>query len=160
MRKARFLPQLYSRLTIFPITHTDALPHWRLFMLNPVHLMKTKSIIISGALLLATASFSFAQNTTGDKPAGGNQAGQPPGQSGGNPDNQRRPHHNPLLDLFDTNHDGVIDADEIANASAVLKALDKNGDGKLTGDEMRPPKGPNDKKCENGPPPPPPDDTK
>ena len=129
-------------------------------MLNPVPLMKTKSIIISGALLLATASFSFAQNTTGEKPAGGNQTSQPPGQSGGNQDNQRRPHHNPLLDLFDTNHDGVIDADEIVNASAVLKALDKNGDGKLTGDELRPPKGPTDKKCENGPPPPPPDDAK
>jgi hypothetical protein len=40
---------------------------------------------------------------------------------------------------LDTNHDGVIDEAEIANASAALKALDKNGDGKLTPDELIPP---------------------
>ncbi|HTI73112.1 MAG TPA: phospholipid-binding protein, partial [Candidatus Limnocylindria bacterium] len=41
---------------------------------------------------------------------------------------------------LDLNHDGVIDADEIAQASASLKKLDKNGDGKLTPDELRPPR--------------------
>ena len=41
---------------------------------------------------------------------------------------------------LDANHDGVIDADEIANASAALRKLDKNGDGKLTMDELRPPR--------------------
>ena len=41
---------------------------------------------------------------------------------------------------LDANHDGVIDANEIANASAALKTLDKNGDGKLTPDELRPPR--------------------
>ena len=35
---------------------------------------------------------------------------------------------------LDANHDGVISADEIANAPAVLKTLDKNGDGQLTFD--------------------------
>jgi Ca2+-binding EF-hand superfamily protein len=40
---------------------------------------------------------------------------------------------------LDTNHDGVIDEAEIANASAALRALDKNGDGKLTPDELIPP---------------------
>jgi hypothetical protein len=47
----------------------------------------------------------------------------------------------PLLGALDANHDGVIDADEIKNASAVLLKLDKNGDGKLTRDEFigRPP---------------------
>jgi len=39
---------------------------------------------------------------------------------------------------LDVNQDGVIDADEIANAPAALKTLDKNGDGKLTQDELRP----------------------
>ena len=38
----------------------------------------------------------------------------------------------------DVNQDGVIDADEIANAPAALKTLDKNGDGKLTQDELHP----------------------
>jgi|GEM_PF-1960780 len=47
--------------------------------------------------------------------------------------------------LFDTNHDGVLSADEIANAPAVLLTLDKNDDGELTPDELRRP----------GPPPPP-----
>ena len=37
---------------------------------------------------------------------------------------------------------GSIDATEIANAAVALKTLDKNGDGKLTGDEIRPPRGP------------------
>ena len=34
----------------------------------------------------------------------------------------------------------MIDAEEIANASKALKTLDKNGDGKLTQDELRPPR--------------------
>jgi hypothetical protein len=40
-----------------------------------------------------------------------------------------------LIKALDANGDGVIDASEIANASAALKTLDKNGDGKLTRDE-------------------------
>ncbi len=40
----------------------------------------------------------------------------------------------------------MIDADEIANAPAALKALDKNGDGQLTADELRPPGGKKDGK--------------
>jgi len=32
----------------------------------------------------------------------------------------------------------VIDASELANAVAALKTLDKNNDGKLTQDELRP----------------------
>jgi Ca2+-binding EF-hand superfamily protein len=55
--------------------------------------------------------------------------------------NGRRPSPPSLLMLaLDVNHDGVIDADEITNASAALKTLDKNGDGKLTPDELRPPR--------------------
>ena len=44
----------------------------------------------------------------------------------------------PLMMALDANHDGVIDATEISNAPAALKTLDKNGDGKLTQDELRP----------------------
>jgi hypothetical protein len=44
------------------------------------------------------------------------------------------------MEALDANHDGEIDANEIANASAALKALDKNGDGKLTQDELHPPR--------------------
>src|SRR5258708_10572136 len=67
----------------------------------------------------------------------------PPGPGGPG----RNGHHPPapaIIRALDANHDGVIDAEEIANASAVLKSLDKNGDGVLTPDEFM------------GPPPPPP----
>jgi hypothetical protein len=42
----------------------------------------------------------------------------------------------PLMQLFDTDKNGEISADEIANAPNILKALDKNDDGKLTRDEL------------------------
>ena len=45
---------------------------------------------------------------------------------------------NPLFAALDTNGDGVIDAAEMANAPAALKKLDRNGDGQLTEDEVRP----------------------
>lgn len=44
----------------------------------------------------------------------------------------------PLLSAIDSDHDGVISASEIANASKALLTLDRNGDGKLTEEEMRP----------------------
>ncbi len=64
----------------------------------------------------------------------GNQAG-PGGQGMGG----RRPMIPPVIAALDANHDGVVDAEEIANAPAALKKLDKNGDGKLTMDELLPP---------------------
>ena len=44
----------------------------------------------------------------------------------------------PLLNAIDTNHDGMISADEIAASGKDLLFLDKNGDGEITSDEMRP----------------------
>jgi hypothetical protein len=44
----------------------------------------------------------------------------------------------PLMMALDVNHDGIIDSNEIANASSELKTLDKNGDGQLTPDELHP----------------------
>ena len=72
------------------------------------------------------------------RPAQGGEQGGPggPGQPGG-PGGQR-PMMSPIMGALDANHDGVIDEKEIANASAALKTLDKNGDGKLTSDEIRP----------------------
>jgi len=44
----------------------------------------------------------------------------------------------PVQAAMDVNSDGVISADEMAQAPAALRKLDKNGDGKLTEDEVRP----------------------
>ena len=57
----------------------------------------------------------------------------------------------PIPAALDVNQDGVIDAEEIANASAQLLTLDKNSDGQLSMDETRPPR-----PCGKGAPPPPP----
>lgn len=51
------------------------------------------------------------------------------------PRGQRPP---PLVAALDANHDGVIDSNEIATASAALKSLDQNGDGDLTREELLP----------------------
>jgi Ca2+-binding EF-hand superfamily protein len=40
---------------------------------------------------------------------------------------------------LDSNADGILDAKEIEAAPAALAKLDKNGDGKITADEVRPP---------------------
>ena len=92
--------------------------------------MKTKMTLTLVAALGALALTVTAQDDGGPPPGGG-QGG--PGMGG----------HRPLpaiVRALDANHDGVIDADEIANASAALKTLDKNGDGKLTPDEFMGPR--------------------
>ena len=72
-------------------------------------------------------------------PAANGKRGPRPGgpPPGAGPDGKDRPVP-PLINALDANHDGVIDATELANAPASLKALDKNGDGQLTQDEIRP----------------------
>jgi hypothetical protein len=73
----------------------------------------------------------------------GQQADQPPGPPDGGPGNGPDRPRRPLPPIFlalDTNGDGVISADEIANAAASLLKLDKNGDGQLTMDELMPPR--------------------
>lgn len=62
-----------------------------------------------------------------------------PRPEGQGPDGPRPPLP-PLIGALDANHDGVIDETEIANASVALKKLDKNNDGKLTMEELRPPR--------------------
>lgn len=44
----------------------------------------------------------------------------------------------PLLTALDTNHDGELSPEEIAAAATSLLALDKNGNGQIDADEMRP----------------------
>lgn len=44
----------------------------------------------------------------------------------------------PVIGVLDADKDGSISAKEISEASAALKKLDRNGDGNLTTDELRP----------------------
>ncbi len=50
----------------------------------------------------------------------------------------------PIFAALDTDHDGVLSANEIRDAAKSLKALDKNNDGQITADEARPASGPRD----------------
>jgi Ca2+-binding EF-hand superfamily protein len=63
----------------------------------------------------------------------GAQEGRPGGREG---DGGFR--MNPLFAALDTNGDGVIDDEELKNATAALKKLDRNNDGKITEEEARP----------------------
>ncbi len=94
--------------------------------------MKSTSIPFLSALAVGIISLSALAEDAGKKPEG---APGGPGGPGG-PGNRPVP---PIIAALDTNHDGIIDASEIANASKSLLTLDKNGDGKLTPDEYRPP---------------------
>jgi EF hand len=75
-----------------------------------------------------------------DRASATNQDGAmpPPGDGAPGQGHRHGPPMDPLFQALDTNHDGVISADEIANAPAALKTLDKNGDGQLTREELRP----------------------
>jgi hypothetical protein len=107
-------------------------------------IMKKNTLIALVAVIGAVSIAAIAQD------AGGPPQGEPGGPGIGGPGQGgrgmmgRRPMP-AIVNALDANHDGVIDADEIANAVAVLKKLDKNGDGKLTREEymgkppMRPP---------------------
>lgn len=90
--------------------------------------MKTKMKTLLALLALGATTLAVnAQNDNG--PRGGGDQNGPRGH---------RPPPLPVVQALDVNHDGVIDADEIANAPAELKTLDKNGDGVLTADEYLP----------------------
>jgi uncharacterized membrane protein YebE (DUF533 family) len=96
--------------------------------------MKMKNTIALALIALGTtALLASAQDNNHDAPPGSGPGG--PGGPGGH---HRRPPL-PIVTALDANHDGVIDADEIANASAALLTLDKNGDGLLTTNEYLPP---------------------
>ena len=100
------------------------------------------------ALTLGASVFtSLAQDADNRPPRGeGRPDGPPPGdfqrpaRGEGGPGGEFQRPRPPLIAALDANNDGVIDEKEMANAAIALKALDKNGDGKLTMDELMPPR--------------------
>ena len=97
---------------------------------NQAFLLKlAASLLCLGALSLYAQTEDGKTRPEGkpDRPPGG---GRPPG-------GRMIP---PLIKALDANGDMEISAEEIANASKALLTLDKNGDGKLTGDEIHPPR--------------------
>ncbi len=99
--------------------------------------MKNSFKVMVAALTLVSSAWIATAQPTDNSP--GDQ-GPPPSGGGGPPQGgPGRGHHRPppaVVVVLDANHDGVIDADEIANASTALKTLDKNGDGQLSMDEL------------------------
>ena len=89
--------------------------------------MKTKMKITLALLALGASALGVnAQDDNGGPPPNGMERGR------------HHPPPLPLITALDVNHDRVIDSNEIANASAALLTLDKNGDGQLTTNEYLP----------------------
>ena len=82
-------------------------------------------------LIALTAGLSALHAQTDKTPASGSQTGST---------RRAKPAPPLVVATLDANHDGVIDAAEINNASVALKSLDKNADGKLTAEELRRPR--------------------
>src|SRR4051794_4001932 len=94
-----------------------------------------KNIVVTMALAIGLAALYAMAQDAGSPPEGGPQGPRFPGGAGRD---GFRPPGSPIEQVLDADHDGIISAEEIANASAALKKLDKNGDGQLTPDEFRP----------------------
>lgn len=105
--------------------------------MNPSRILLTFVAVASLTLALGAQA---QENRPPGGPAGAGQGGPGgPGGPGGRGRGEGRPMPvHPVVAALDANGDGVISAEEIANAPAALKKLDKNGDGKLTEDEIRP----------------------
>lgn len=97
--------------------------------------MKTTNKALVTLLVLGASAWMATAQDGGNPP----QGERPPRREGpGGPGGEGRRPVPPLMNALDANHDGTIDETEIANASTALKKLDKNGDGKITPDEIRP----------------------
>lgn len=97
-----------------------------------------KKILLASAVM-ALLGVTVTMNALAQPPEGGGRPDSPPPRGERGPDDRPRPPH-PVMDALDKDGDREISEEEINNAVAALKSLDKNSDGKLTDDEIRPPR--------------------
>lgn len=97
----------------------------------------TKMMIFAVAITMCLAATVMAQPPGGQR---GGDRGGPGGERGqrGGGDMGRMMQMMPVLAALDADKNGVISKSEINNAAAALRKLDKNGDGELDAEEMRP----------------------
>ncbi len=87
-------------------------------------------------LMIIVAALAFVADSARSQPAEGRGRFEGRGGFGGG----FPPEFFPgivIMAALDADKDGALSADEIANAAAALKKLDKNGDGKVGRDEIR-----------------------
>ncbi|UCD28632.1 MAG: class I SAM-dependent methyltransferase [Planctomycetota bacterium] len=109
--------------------------------------MRTKRIgMMSVLIVLVLATVSIAQPSRAGKSSEDGARGRR--QRGGMRGEQRdfAPPPMPLMRALDTNNDGIISATEMEKAASALKKLDRNSDGDLTRDELRPSFGDRDRR--------------
>jgi len=100
--------------------------------------MRLWTVFLAGVTVLLVVGYALvAQPPRGQSPGPSQAAPAAPAKAmPGGPLDPMRMH--PLMQALDANGDGELSADEIANASGALKKIDKNSDGKLGRDELRP----------------------
>ncbi len=104
--------------------------------------MTKKLMMVCSVLAIAgvtTIAFSQPPGGRGERGPGQGRRG-PEGRGTGERDFRPPPH--PIAEALDTDRDQEISGEEMKNAPKALMALDKNKDGKLTRDELRPIRGP------------------
>ena len=104
--------------------------------------MKFKLQMIAMVVAIAFPMMAFAQEERKDRAPGKRPDMQRPGfvpGAGGFPGGPMAMLQMlPIMKVLDTDQDGTLSATEIANASKALLQLDKDGDGIISAEEMRP----------------------
>lgn len=98
--------------------------------------VRLSCFVAAAACLSAVLAQPPGPPREGEGPASeGREGPPPPGREGPPPP----PFMDPLRAALDANKDHRLDADEIKNAPEALAKLDKNGDGAIDHEELRPP---------------------